>query len=503
MSALVSLHDATFRLGDRLVFHGTNWRFGTNENWAVIGSNGSGKSLFGDAIRGHLPLVGGALTYHFRPPRGFTADDCIGHVSFQERRATARTEIVQSRWNSSDQSHGLKTRDYLAYDRVLDINPFEVTDRYRTARGGFERRQAKAIRLLKIESFLDRNLSSLSNGERQRVEVARALSKPLKLLILDEPFIGLDASTRGWFCHVLNRLMKTAPRLLLLTTRHEDLPSSITRVLSVDGCRIKRAGDRPMVFPRRNSSCGMPEPPVAVAPLPADAKARESQELLRMQNVGVSYGRSVLLSGINWSVRQGESWALLGPNGSGKTTLLSLISGDNPQAYSNDIVVLGIRRGSGGSIWRLKQHIGWVSPELHAHFDDSLSCLEVVESGFDETVGVFHGISKRQKRAAISWLRRFGLGQAVLQPLFALSTGLQRLVLLARALVKEPKLLVLDEPCQGLDEKHRKQFLKITDQLIRRGKETIIYVSHRPDEIPTSIRRVLRLDKGRIVSDSA
>ena len=207
------------------------------------------------------------------------------------------------------------------------------------------------------------------------------------------------------------------------------------------------------------------------------------------------YGKTVILRNLNWTIRAGESWALLGPNGSGKTTLLSLILGDNPQVYNNDVVVFGQQRGTGESIWEIKQHIGWVSPELHLHFTDSASSFEVVASGFHDTVGLFETPTARQRTAVRRWLRRFRLLEFAREPLFALSAGLQRMVLLARALVKNPRLLILDEPCQGLDSSHRNLFTQAVDGLIRSGLVTAIYVTHRQEEIPGSIQRVLRLRK--------
>jgi molybdate transport system ATP-binding protein len=202
-----------------------------------------------------------------------------------------------------------------------------------------------------------------------------------------------------------------------------------------------------------------------------------------------------VLERVNWTVREGESWALLGPNGSGKTTLLSLIQGDHPQAYVNEVMVFGRRRGTGESVWELKKHIGWVSPELQLHFDDTVSVFEVVVSGFQDTIGVFQAPSRRQAAAARSWLRHFDLLEWAQLPLFSLSAGLQRMTLLARALVKKPRLLILDEPCQGLDREHRELIIRNVDEQIRGGAVTAIFVTHRPEEIPTSIKKVLRLPR--------
>jgi molybdate transport system ATP-binding protein len=494
----LSLLDAAFRLGDRLVFEHTSWVFRRPEHWAILGANGSGKSLLADALRGRLPLVQGELRYHFQPPPGLTHEKAISHVSFEDRKAEVHDTVVQSRWNSLEEERSSLVRDYLSYERVMDINPFEVTARHRQARSHFERRRRRAVTLLRVAPFLDRTLISLSNGERQRIQLARTLAQPMRLLILDEPFTGLDAATRAHFHAVLERLMRTPLRVLLIVTRIEDLPRHVTHLLCVAQCRVLAAGPRadilslPQVkdlFSARNAR------PLRAANRRPRGPSREPapSELARLRHATVRYGDTVILRNLNWTVRAGESWALLGPNGSGKTTLLSLILGDNPQVYANDIALFGRPRGGGESIWEIKQHIGWVSPELHLHFNGSATCFEVVASGFQDTVGLFRPPSARQRAAARRCLARFQLLEFEHRPLFSLSAGLQRMVLLARALVKQPLLLILDEPCQGLDSAHRDSFVRAVDALIRARAVTAIYVTHRPDEIPPSITRVLRL----------
>jgi len=497
----LSLARAAFRLGERVVFEDTSWVFRQDEHWAIVGANASGKSLLGEAVRGGLPLARGELRYHFAAPPGLTPEEAIGQVSFELRKRHTPAAMVQSRWNSLEEEAALRVRDFLEYERVMAVNPFEVTDRHREGRRRFEQRRRRAVGLLRVLPFLDRTLISLSNGERQRIELARALCHPLRLLILDEPFAGLDRAMREHFGHLLGRLMGTRLRVLLITTRVEDLPPQVTHLLRVDGCRVVAAGPRHEILRASPPlSVGAPAPPAhrrRSAAAEAASKGRMAEapgrELVRLTDVTVRYGQSTILERINWTVRTGESWALLGPNGSGKTTLLSLILGDNPQAYANQVVVFGRRRGSGESIWEIKRRIGSVSPEAHLHFNDAVTCFEVVASGFHETIGLFHRPTARQRAQARQWLRRFGLLDFARAPLFALSAGLQRMVLLARALVKRPRLLLLDEPCQGLDPAHRQAFVKAVDDLIRRAAVTAIYVTHRPDEIPPSIRRVLQL----------
>jgi molybdate transport system ATP-binding protein len=498
----LSLRDVTFRLGDRLIFENSTWIFHRHEQWAIIGSNGSGKSVLADCLRGRLPLVHGELRYHFRPPAHLSHEEAIGHVAFEDRKSELHGTVVQSRWNSFEEEASVRVADFLSYDLVMDVNPFEVTQNHAVDRPRFVRRIRQAISLLQIKSFLTRTLLSLSNGERQRIELARALAHPSRLLILDEPYIGLDAATRKRFHSVLERLLETRLRVLLITTRVDDLPRHVTHLLRVENCRIVAAGLREQVLSRyrgdqyhRSSSVSGNRLRVDNRPGRnlAHAEKGSAPILIELRNVTVRYGTKVILRNLNWKVQQGESWALLGPNGSGKTTLLSLILGDNPQAYVNEVFVFGQRRGNGESIWNLKRRIGWVSPELQLHFDDTISVYDAVLSGFYDTVGVFESPTQREYSAARSCLSRLGLTQVAELPLSSLSVGLQRMALLARALVKRPKLLVLDEPCQGLDLTHRDLVIRNVNRLICKRSVTTIFVTHRPEEIPRSVRRVLHL----------
>jgi len=522
----LSLRNATFRLGERLIFEDTSWTYQRSQQWAIIGPNGSGKSVLADGLRGALPLVGGEMCYHFRPPQGLSPEEAIGHVAFEDCKSELHGTVVQSRWTSFEEEGTLRVREFLSYERAMDVNPFEVTPRHRAARPIFEKRLGRAIELLHLGQFLPRALLSLSNGERQRVQLARALARPLRLLILDEPYVGLDKAMRQYLHGALERLLRTNLRVLLITTRSEDLPARITHVLRVNQCRVVGCGSRSevlrdgkgvlrerfdagpvrgpglqgmdanrrglLVFKRYGTAVsGRAREPKSRRPRHSDS--RDALKVIELRNVTVRYGDSTILRKLNWVVREGESWALLGPNGSGKTTLLSLIQGDNPKAYMNEVFVFGRRRGDGESVWELKRKIGWVSPELQLHFDDALPVFDVVVSGFHETIGLFEAPTAPQAAAARGWLKRFGLDDVAELPLFSLSAGLQRMALLARALVKSPRLLILDEPCQGLDAAHRDLIIEHVDSLIRNRSVTAIFVTHWPEEIPSSIKHVLRL----------
>jgi molybdate transport system ATP-binding protein len=223
-------------------------------------------------------------------------------------------------------------------------------------------------------------------------------------------------------------------------------------------------------------------------------------ELVSLRQVRVAYGESVILTDVTWTVRAGECWALQGPNGSGKTTLLSLLNGDNPQAYANDIRLFGRPRGSGESIWDLKRRIGWVAPEMQAHYAPATACREVVASGFFDSIGLYRDPTAEQQAEVARWLAGLGLAAHADQPFGALSAGEQRLVLFARALVKNPPLLVLDEPCVGLDPANRDRIVRLVDALGRQPGRALIYVTHHEEELPPAITHRLRLAQGRVVA---
>ena len=217
-----------------------------------------------------------------------------------------------------------------------------------------------------------------------------------------------------------------------------------------------------------------------------------------MNEVFVKYGDKVILNKVNWQIIPGERWALLGANGAGKSTLLSLINGDNPQAYANDIVLFDKKRGTGESIWDIKSKIGFMSPELHQYFPTDNSCLQVIESGCYDTLGLFRPSQKTKADTALRWMKALEIEKYARVLLKNTPASAQRLCLLARALIKNPDLLIFDEPCQGLDAHQQQHFKNLVDTICRLSNVTLIYVTHYQNEIPESVSRVLRLDKGSV-----
>jgi len=221
---------------------------------------------------------------------------------------------------------------------------------------------------------------------------------------------------------------------------------------------------------------------------------------VEMKNVNIQYNGIPILENINWKVRKGERWCVTGHNGSGKSTLFSLISADNPQAYANDIYLFGKKRGSGESIWDIKKNIGYVSPELHLFFEKSETVFNAVASGLYDTIGLFRHVPDADRKTVENWLSIIGIENLKDKRLHQLSLGEQRTVMLTRALVKSPPLLILDEPCQGLDKFQTQRFKAIVDAICASSSTTLIYVSHYEHDVPSCISRYLVLEKGRIIS---
>ncbi|MFH1604318.1 MAG: ATP-binding cassette domain-containing protein [Pseudomonadota bacterium] len=500
---LLALADVHVHSGDRVLFNNTNWTYVRGQHWALIGRNGSGKTLLACAIAGQVP-VAGEISYRFG---GGTNEDAVSLVSFEQQRAVAGDAPAAMRWSSLEEDEAISVRQFLSQDAIEEINPFEITARSPASASAFERRRRRVLRLLAIEGLADRLLPTLSNGEMRKVLIARALLRRPRLLILDDPFTGLDRQFRAHLKCILTNLMRhRSVHLLLIATRPDELPRGITHVLLVDGCRVIAQGPRGALMKDHRIHAlmgdGSHSRRASLPSVPAFIKRSGTDELVRLSRVCVRYDGHTILEDINWTIYRGESWALLGPNGSGKSTLLSLIVGDNPQAYANTVYLFGRRKGSGETVWDSRKRIGWVSPELHLHFPQSQTCLETVISGFHDRNGGYGAPTAAHQRIAVRWLDCFELADCLDTPFGSLSAGLQRMTLLARALVKSPDLLLLDEPCQGLDRDHRMLFVRTIDMLLKQTEVTVIFVSHRSDEIPLGIQRVLRLQGGRVDQSS-
>jgi molybdate transport system ATP-binding protein len=337
-----------------------------------------------------------------------------------------------------------------------------------------------------IAGLVGQPFMTLSNGQTRRARLARAMLARPEVLILDDPFIGLDAAARADLAALLGELVREGKHVVLIC-REDAVPGWVTNTL-----RLGRPAPQPP--PSRE---GEKEGSFSSSSLEGGGWGAGSAPLVALHDVTVTHSGHTILDRVSWSVRAGERWAVLGPNGSGKSTLLSLLCGDHPQAYSNDVRLFGRRRGTGETIWDVKRHVGLLSPEFHLYFSAPLAAERAAATGFSDTLSAPPTTPEQDARVR-ELFAAFGIAHLAGRPFARLSTGEQRLVLLARALVKRPRLLILDEPFQGMDAASTARGREWLDRELG-DDQTMLFVTHEPGELPRSVTQTLRLEKGRVV----
>ena len=513
---LFKLENISIKIDGQLVFRNTNWIVHRNEHWAITGPNGSGKSLLADIVFRAIEINGGCTRYYFNNEGEGVLDksrsyfnqgeiiriSALDHISLLNK---FKCGYHQARWQSFEGQKAPTVSELLSGKSIEHVSRFEVTP-MRISATDYQAKRDIAIKMLGIQSLLDRKFPHLSNGELRKVLIARALMQSPKVLILDDPFCGLDHKTRLDFQTGIEELIQSkGPTIILITSRPADLPDSITHIAIVKALQISQLV--PMIketgsistHKKPISSPGFTLPPELGSSVTDESDEEKNTTIIEIKNTSVVYGKTQILKDINWTVKQSENWAILGPNGAGKSTLLSLILADNPQAYSNEISLFGKKRGSGETIWDIKKNIGWVAPELQLYYKKDSTCHHVICSGFFDSIGLYHDYTSEQSITVTKWMRSMKIEHLADHSFGKTSIGEQRLILIARAVVKNPRLLILDEPCQGLDLENRTQIIGFLDMLCSQSSISIIYVTHYDDEIPKRISRVLRLEKGKMV----
>ena len=426
---------------------------------AIAGRNGSGKTLYIDQLRKQL------------------ASDKVRYIAFTDSYGVNvdGQYYLQLRWNQHDIDHETPTVGELL-QRAYLLAGEDTAER--------RQMQQQLYTLFHMDEFMDKYIITLSSGELRKFQLTKTLFSNPKLLIMDNPFIGLDAETRDQLRDLLKLLAEERDMdIMLVMSKTDDIPSFVNEV--------KWIGTRETVPPHVLSD----KRREAILSLPYTDNDYDCQHVIDMKNVSIRYGERTILKDLNWTVRNGERWALSGQNGSGKSTLLSLVCADNPQSYACDITLFDRPRGSGESIWDIKKHIGYVSPEMHRSYKRNLPAIRIVASGLMDSIGLYAVPNPQDYDKCRWWLDMFGIGHLADKPFLQLSSGEQRLVLLARAFVKDPQLLILDEPLHGLDLWNRRLTKDIIETFCQRRGKTLIMVTHYQEELPNVITNNLFLKK--------
>lgn len=405
--------------------------------------------------------------------------DLVAYISQKyefKNKSNLQNFYFQQRFNSSEVDEAETVRDYLLAIPAKTEGIWTLE---------------KVLDLLALRSLEHESLLKLSNGESRRLAIAAGLLRQPKLFLMDHPTTGLDVQSREHFDEILKQII-TAGTHVLMTCHPHEVPKSITHVAALTESGIRWSGPREQMTLERVDLRSKGWDWDKLSPLLPDTRLSE-EELIRLEKVRISYGDKVILKEISWQVRSGECWLLKGRNGSGKSTLISLLIGEHPQAYSQQIWLFGRKRGTGESIWDIKRPTGFVAPELVRFFPRNQTCRKVILSGLYDTMGLFKKVSPEQEELGSQWIRAFGLKEVADTPIHRLAIDQQRWTLLARALIKKPKLLILDEASQGLDDLQRRLFKETIQFIYLQSEITLIYVSHYDTDVPEVVNRVLEL----------
>ncbi|MEO6812608.1 MAG: ATP-binding cassette domain-containing protein [Ginsengibacter sp.] len=494
-STLLSLQHVNIGYPGKAPFQDISFEIKNGQHWAFINEGSLLADALIDALADKAIVSKGIISFNF--PGKYVSEKIQDHIHSSPQLLIGFLSLrhhfipvsgmdgsyYQQRYNSQDSESSLTVKQYLSAVRPSSNHSL----------GNRE----QIMKVLRVKHLSDEHLIKLSNGETRRVLIAALLLRSPVMLLLDHPFTGLDTQSRAELKSIINKISNSGTTIVISTSTHE-LPDCITHIAVFNKEDKIENFSKKDFNPEENATLKEVNKSALKVLLKEDHYA-DYEKIVSMKNVTLKFDGKIILDKINWTIRQGERWSLSGPNGSGKTSLLSLINGDNPQAFANDIILFDRKRGSGESIWDIKNKIGFFSPEMFQYFPMETSCLHAVESGFYDTMGLFRQSNPSLASKSFLWMEIMGIGHLSQKLLRNVNAGEQRFCLLARALVKNPTLLIFDEPCQGLNDYDQLFFKKLLEYICEISNVTMIYVTHYENEIPFCVNRFLKLDKGEIV----
>ncbi len=483
---IIQAENLSAGLGTEVLLHDINWSVQPGQHWVVTGANGAGKSMLINTLVGRSRIRRGSLRFPFLGEKVdfLKKKKAITRVAFTDTSKLFKSAEIQhyyqQRYNAFDADGHLTVRSYLQTGGLQEEN---------------QEHQA-VLQLLDLDVLIDKERIKLSSGQTRKLLLAKALIKQPQLLLLDNPYIGLDAGSRKILNDTLDQLARARNITIILSGHFDVLPQCISHRLHLEKGKVSYQG--PLQKLETDQVTALSSQQISkLEELETFYRAKSApltvQDVFQLDGVSVKYGRTTILEEVNWRVKPGEKWMLKGQNGAGKSTLLSLLYGDNPQAYSLPVYLFDQKRGPGQSIWAIKERIGFTSPELHAYYDQDLLARHVVWSGLTDTFHVKPGTPPEFRKMTEALFEYFNLQEYLNRPFSHLSTGIQRLVLFMRALIKVPPVLLLDEPFQGFDQ-NRIQACRALLSKILDDQFTLIFITHFEQEAPSIVEQTFRLE---------
>ena len=331
------------------------------------------------------------------------------------------------------------------------------------------------IKILTKDS--EQALKTMSSGEQKKALLNYLLDQDPDFIILVNPYDNLDVATQSQLKEQLQDIASNKI-VVQLVSRLDDILPDTAHFFKLDGDNLHPYESTDAFWEENKTEStnfnGTIPPPLS--PISIDLK-----ELVSFKKVSVSFDGRKVLDEIDWTIKKGEFWQLIGPNGSGKSTLLSMITGDSHKGYGEDLTIFGQKKGSGESVWDLKQKIGYYTPAITNKFRGYHTLENMIISGLHDSIGLYVQPTDSEKQLAIQWLNLLNLKDRKNDHFRDLSVGNKRLVMMARAMVKHPPLLILDEPTAGLDDSSANLFVALVNKIAKESDSTIVFVSHRKE----------------------
>ncbi|MCR9485118.1 molybdate ABC transporter ATP-binding protein ModF [Vibrio alginolyticus] len=446
-----------------------DWKINTQQSWGIFSADGDIGSLLGDLICDEISPNSGEIELN-----GLS----VAQVSLSEQQRLLERELEKDDTDFLDRIDQGSTVYSLILEQSQDTNLTE-----------------QLVNDLGLSHLRDSGFRVLSTGETRRVMLARALATQPDLVLLDNPFTGLDIAHRAALARYLHSLSQNV-QLLITFSRESDMPEWINSIALFSAGKLDSTMDKsswdnhPIIGQIKSQSKQQSEEMMSLI-RQHQHSTPFNNPIFELKNGTVEYTDKKIFTDLNWRIDKGQHWQVKGPNGCGKSTLLGLIFGDHPQCYSNDIDIFGKKRGTGETIWEIKQHIGMVSSALHLQYRVNCSALEVILSGFYDSIGLYNQPTRKEMNIANEWLDILHMSQYKKTSFKQLEYGQQRLLLIARAIVKQPTLLILDEPYQGLDFLGRRLVKNTLELIARENLSQLLYVSHYQEDRLDSIKNEL------------